>query len=62
MAARRRRMGRPPGPPEQRRRNRVGISLTDAELRALERLAAERGVPAGLVLYEAVKGKLGKVK
>lgn len=55
-------MGRPPGPPEQVRRNRVTTTLTDAELRALERLAAERGVPAGTALYQLVKGKLGRSK
>ena len=56
------RMGRPPGPPEQVRRNRIATTLTDAEMRALERLAAERGVPTGTALYQLVKRKLGKSK
>jgi hypothetical protein len=51
-------MGRPPGPPESVRRNRVATTLTDAELEQLERLAADRGVPVGTALYQLVKRAL----
>jgi hypothetical protein len=51
-------MGRPPGPPEQVRRNRVTTTLTDAELAALEKVAADRGVPIGTALYQLVKRSL----
>lgn len=52
------RMGRPPGPPEKVRRNRVTTTLTDAELDELERLAGERGIALGTMLYELVKRAL----
>jgi hypothetical protein len=54
VAARRRavRMGRPPGPPESVRRNRVATTLTDAELQALEKLAVNRGLPLGTLIHE----------
>jgi len=55
-------MGRPPGPPEQVRRNRVTTTLTDAELRTLERMAVNRGLPAGTMLYELVKRALHRSK
>ena len=55
-------MGRPPGPPEKVRRNRVATTLTDAELASLERLAAERGLPIGTALYELVKRALRRPK
>jgi len=51
-------MGRPPKPAAQVRRNRVTTTLTDAELAALERLADEKGVPIGTMLYELVKRRL----
>lgn len=51
-------MGRPPGPPELVRRNRVTTTFTDAELEKLERLAAHQGVPVGTLLYNTVKRAL----
>ena len=51
-------MGRPPGPPEKARRNRVTTMLTDAEFKALTRLADEKGLPLGTTLYELVKRAL----
>ena len=54
----RRRIGRPPKAPSLVRRHRVGVSLTGAELRALKRMAAERGRPVGAVLYGFVKRAL----
>ena len=36
------------------RRNRVLVSITDAELEGVERLADERGEPLGTILYEIV--------
>jgi len=61
MAARRKakRMGRPPGPPEQVRRHRVTTTFTDDELATLERMAEERGLPVGTMLYEFVRRRLG---
>ncbi len=56
------RMGRPPAPPESIRRNRVVAMLTDAELRTLTRMAAERAVPIGTALYRLVKPKLDRSK
>jgi len=50
----RRRMGRPPRPPEEVRWNRVTFTLTDAELAKLERLAEEKDLPLGTVAYEIV--------
>ncbi len=61
MAGRKRevpKMGRPPGPPEQVRRNRVAIMLTDAEFEVVERLAADQAVPLGTALYRLVSRAL----
>jgi hypothetical protein len=51
-------MGRPPGPAEKVRRNRVATTVTDAEKQKLERLADERGVPVGTLIYEFIKRAL----
>ena len=51
-------MGRPPGLPENVRRNRVAAMLTDAEFATLDRLAADQGVPHGTMLYRLVAGRL----
>lgn len=56
------RMGRPPRPVEQVRRNRVFTTITDAELVQLERMADERGIPRGTMLYELVKRSLRRRK
>ncbi len=47
-------MGRPAGPPELVRRNRVVAQVTDAELAQLERRADEQGVPLSTVVYRLV--------
>ena len=50
-------MGRPAGtgkPPEEVRRNRVVVTLTDAELEQLDALADERDIPAGTAAYQLV--------
>lgn len=47
-------MGRPAGPPEAVRRNRVTFTLTDAELAKLQALAEERELPVGTAAYEIV--------
>jgi len=47
-------MGRPAGPVESLRRNRIACMLTDAEMEALRRLAASKGVPLGTALHRLV--------
>ena len=51
-------MGRPPGPAEQVKRNRIGITVTDAEKARLEKIADERGVPVSAVIYELISRML----
>jgi hypothetical protein len=58
----RKRMGRPPGPAEQVRRNRIGITVTDAEKARLEEIADDRGVPVSVVIYDLIKRKLRRRK
>ncbi len=55
-------MGRPPGPAEQVRRNRVTATFTDAELKTLEKLADQKGLPVGTVLYQIAKRALKRRK
>ena len=52
------RIGRPPGPPEGVRRNRVPAMLTDAEFATLTSMADARGLPLGTMLYQLVAGRL----
>ena len=54
----RRQLGRPPGPPENVRRNRVFAQVTDTEFRKLERLADEQDRPLSTVVYELLAGAL----
>ena len=54
------RMGRPPGPPERVRRNRVTFTVTDSELADLERLADEQGLPVGTFIYQIVARSLAR--
>lgn len=57
MAARkgaRPRMGRPPKSPEEARRNRVVVMVTDAELEKLQASAEDQDLPAGTVAYEVL--------
>lgn len=55
-------MGRPPAPPEQVRRNRVVVMLTDAELAALHRVADAAARPLGTVAHELLTRALRKAK
>ena len=58
-------MGRPRGtggPPEQVRRNRVVVMLTDDELAELTKLADERELPLGTTAYEFVARGLKRRK
>ncbi len=55
--------GRPKGtggPPELRRRNRVVVLLTDAELSALSDLARESEVRVGTLAYQLIQRALRK--
>ena len=54
--------GRPKGPREQVRRNRVVVMLTDGELSKLEEIAGERGLPLGTAAYEIVGRALARRK
>jgi hypothetical protein len=40
------------------RRHRVTLTLTDAELAALKRIADEQELPVGTALYEMVRRRL----
>lgn len=51
-------MGRPPGPPDRVRRNRITITVTDGDLEQLQRLSKERKVPVGTLIYEWVRRNL----
>lgn len=55
-------MGRPPGPPEQVRRNRVAVMLTDAELATLHRMADAQAKPLGTVAHELLSKALRRAK
>ena len=59
---RRRRMGRPPGPPEKKRRNLVRAMVTDAEMQKLERLADEKDLPLSTLVYELLAKTLKRRK
>jgi hypothetical protein len=52
--------GRPPLAPEEARRNRVVVMLTDGELAKLHRLAEEKTLPLGTVAYEFVARGLAR--
>jgi len=54
--------GRPAGPIEELRRNRIAFMVTDTELAKLERLADERRLPLGTVAYEIVERALRRRK
>ena len=58
---RRRGAGRKPGPPEQVRRNPVRVMLTDAELRALEALAADKTIPLSTAAYDILARTLKRL-
>jgi hypothetical protein len=48
------RLGRPPKPAGERRRNPVTFTVTDADLEGLRALASERGISVSSVVYSAV--------
>ena len=58
----RKRMGRPPGPAEQVRSNRVAAMFTAAELKQLTKMADAKGLPVGTLLYQLVKRSLARRK
>lgn len=45
-------MGRPPGPRERLRRNRVVTFVTDAEMKVLQRLSDRSGNSVSAVVHE----------
>ena len=65
MAARkgrRKKVGRPPKAPEEKRRNRLTITLTDGELAKLNRIAEDTEQPLGTVAREIVARALRRRK
>lgn len=56
------RMGRPPKPAEEVRRNRLVVMITDAELAALRALAGKRGVPQSTLAHEVLARLLRRQK
>ena len=57
----RKKRGRPKGtggPPELVKRNRVTITLTDSELKALTKMADQKDLPVGTMLYGLIKHRL----
>ena len=55
-------MGRPAGPVENVRRNRVVIMLTDAELTTLHRMAEAKELPVGTLAYDIVRRAMSRRK
>jgi hypothetical protein len=67
MAAKRgkrshKKVGRPRKPVAEAKRNRITVSLTDAELAKLQRQAETKGLPLGTVAYEIVAASLRRKK
>ncbi len=58
----RKRVGRPAGPPETVRRNRVVAFVTDAELSKLHRISDERDLPMATVVYQLLVASLKRRK
>lgn len=52
------RPGRPPKRPEDRRRNTISVRYTDAELDRLERLAAEAGEGVAGYVWRMTRGEV----
>ena len=55
-------MGRPAGPPEKLRRNRVVAMVTDAELAKLHRLTDDKDLPLSTIVYEILARALKRRK
>ncbi len=53
-------VGRPRKPIAETKRNRITVTLTDAELAKLHRLAETKGRPLGTVAYEIVARALAR--
>ena len=53
-------MGRPPGPPQKVRSNRVVTYVTNAKLAKLERIADREGKPLSAVVHEILARSLGR--
>ncbi len=51
-------MGRPPGPPQKVRPNRVVTYVTNAELAKLERIADREGKPLSAVVHQILSRSL----
>lgn len=58
----RRKVGRPPKPLEEARRNRLTITLTDGQLEKLRSIAEAKNLPLGSVAHELVARALARRK
>ncbi len=47
-------MGRPTVPPGELRRNRILVTLTDAEFKMLQKLAEEKGAALGTAVHDVL--------
>ena len=56
--SRRPKMGRPPGPPQKVRSNRVVTYVTNVELAELERIADREGKPLSAVVHQILARSL----
>jgi hypothetical protein len=61
-AGRWKKVGRPPKALEERRRNRLTITLTDGELGKIHRIAEATGQPIGTVAHEIIARSLRRRK
>ena len=57
---RHRKVGRPPKPLDEARRNRLTITLTDGELERIRAIADAQGLPLGTVVHELVARSLSR--
>ena len=62
MSRRKRTWGRPAGPPEKLRGNRITTFLTDAEFAVLKARAAARDLPRSAIAYEILARSLKRRK
>ena len=60
IARGKRRLGRPPGPPETVRRNRVVTLLTDTEFEELTHIAYDQGESVSALVHQIISRYLAR--